>query len=105
MKLEDTRMALDRNALSWLRRCGYIALACLCFLLVSTKYTAAQVDEGSITGTVTDTTGAVVPNATVTLLNTDVGLSLTNRTNSNGEYTFSPVRVGNYSITVTAQGF
>jgi hypothetical protein len=98
-------MALDRNPLSWLRRCGYIALACFCFLLVSTEYAAAQVDEGAITGTVTDTTGAVVPNALVKLQNTDVGLTLQNTTNSNGEYTFSPVRIGHYTVTVTAPGF
>jgi hypothetical protein len=98
-------MALDRNPLSWLRRCGYITLACFCFLLVSTEYAAAQVYEGAITGTVTDTTGAVVPNALVKLQNTDVGLTLQNTTNSNGEYTFSPVRIDHYTVTVTAPGF
>jgi len=104
-KLEDTRMALDRNAFSWLRGYGYIALTCMCFLLLSSQYSAAQVDEGSITGTVTDTTGAVVPNALVTLFNKDVGLTLQNTTNSAGEYTFSPIRIGNYTVSVTAQGF
>ena len=98
-------MALDRNALRWLRRCGYTALACVCFLLVSTRHAAAQVDEGSITGTVTDTTGAVVPGALVNLVNSDVGLSLKNTTNGAGAYTFSPVRIGHYTISVTAKGF
>jgi hypothetical protein len=98
-------MASDRNALSWLRRCGYIALACLCFLLVSTEYAAAQVDQGSIVGTVTDTTGAVVPNAQATLLNTDQGLTLEVTTNDSGEFTFSPVRIGNYTLTINAKGF
>ncbi len=105
MELEDTRMAFDRNALNWVRRCGYIALVCLCFLLVSAEYAAAQVDQGSITGTITDTTGAVVPDAQVTLLNTDQGLTLEVTTNQSGEYTFSPVRIGNYSLTVNAKGF
>jgi len=98
-------MALDRNALSWLRKFGSIALMCFCFFLITTEHAAAQVDEGSITGTVTDTTGAVVPDAAVTLLNTDVGLSLKNTTNSGGVYTFSPIRIGHYSVTVTAKGF
>jgi hypothetical protein len=98
-------MASDRNALNWLRKYGSTALACFCFLLVSTNYAAAQVDQGSITGTVTDTTGAVVSDANVTLVNTDVGLNLQNTTNSNGIYTFSPVRIGHYIITVTAPGF
>ncbi len=98
-------MAFDRNALSWLRRCGYTALACLCFLLVSTEYAAAQVDQGSINGTVTDTTGAVVPNAQAILLNTDQGLTLEITTNDSGEFTFSPVRIGNYTLTINAKGF
>lgn len=105
MKFEDIRMATDRNTLSWLKRSGCIALACFCFLLVATDYAAAQVDEGSITGVVQDTTGAVVPDAQVTLLNTDQGITLNVKTNSAGQYTFSPVRIGHYSVTVTAQGF
>ncbi|AXC11287.1 Oar protein [Acidisarcina polymorpha] len=64
-----------------------------------------QVDEGSIAGTVTDPTGAVVPSAKVTLLNIDQGLTLEASTNSSGEYSFSPVRIGNYSVSVTAPGF
>jgi len=98
-------MGFDRNTLGWLKRFGSIALACSCLLLVSTQRASAQVDEGSITGTVTDTTGASVPNASVTLLNTDVGLTLKGKTDGKGSYTFSPVRIGNYSITVTATGF
>jgi hypothetical protein len=47
----------------------------------------------------------VVANATVSVVNTDVGLTLTGTTNSSGEFTFSPVRIGHYSITVTANGF
>ncbi len=49
--------------------------------------------------------GAVVPNAQVTLLNTDQGITLETKSNASGGYTFSPVRAGHYSITVTAQGF
>ena len=44
------------------------------------------------------TTGAVVPNAKVTLLNTDQGLTLETTTDSSGVYTFSPVRIGHYSM-------
>jgi hypothetical protein len=63
------------------------------------------VDEGSISGTVQDTTGAVVPGALVTLLNTDQAITLQTTTSSNGEYFFSPVRIGHYTVTVTAKGF
>jgi hypothetical protein len=98
-------MAFDRNTLGWLKKSGLLVLACFGLLLVSTQHALAQVDEGSITGTVTDGTGAAVPNASVTLLNKDVGLTLTGKADSKGSYTFSPVRIGNYSISVTSPGF
>jgi hypothetical protein len=90
---------------SFIRKCGYTALACMCFLLVFTQSGFSQVDEGTITGTVEDTTGAVVPDVQVALLNTDVGLSLETRTNGNGVYTFSPIRIGHYTVTFAAKGF
>ena len=65
----------------------------------------AQVDTGSITGTVTDASGAVVGGAKVTLTNEGTGASLTVNTGSDGTYTFSPVRIGSYKIDASAQGF
>jgi hypothetical protein len=64
-----------------------------------------QVDQGSITGAVHDTTGAVIPGANVTLTNVDNGLVLKTKTDGNGIYTFSPIKIGHYSITATAAGF
>jgi hypothetical protein len=98
-------MAHDRNAVKWVRAFGCLTLAAICLLLVSSRYAFGQVDEGSITGTVQDTSGAVVANASVTLLNKDQGTTLQTKTSSDGLYTFSPVRIGHYSITVTAKGF
>ena len=98
-------MALDRNVVRWFKSFGYLTLTCLCFLLVQSQYAFGQVDEGSITGTVQDTTGAVVAGAEVTLVNTDQGITLQTRTNGSGEYTFSPVRIGHYTVSVTAKGF
>ena len=65
----------------------------------------AQVDQGAITGTVVDSTGAAVPNAQVTLLNTDQGITLQTQSSSSGSYTFAPVRIGNYTVTASAPGF
>ena len=65
----------------------------------------AQVDTGSITGTITDASGAVVSGAKVTLTSEGTGASLTATTGGNGVYDFSPVRIGNYSIGVEASGF
>lgn len=65
----------------------------------------AQVDTGSITGTVADPSGAVVPGAKVTLTNEGTGASLTTTTGADGVYKFSPVRVGSYKVEVASQGF
>ena len=98
-------MGGDRNLSTCSKSVCSLTLALLCLLLVPAQRLFAQVDEGAVTGTVTDPTGAVVPNAKVTLLNTDQGLSLQSTTGSSGEYSFSPVRIGHYSVSVTAEGF
>jgi hypothetical protein len=98
-------MATERNRTSRFQYLGYITVTCLCFLLVQATTAFGQVDQGSVSGNVQDSTGAFIPNAKVTLLNKDVGLSLESTTNSSGEYLFTPVRIGNYSLTVAAAGF
>ncbi|MBV8774257.1 MAG: TonB-dependent receptor, partial [Deltaproteobacteria bacterium] len=65
----------------------------------------AQIDQGSITGTVKDPSGATVPGATVVLENSGTGFKTTAQTDSGGVYTFSPVKVGRYSLTVSTPGF
>lgn len=79
-------------------------LVCLCLLLICAT-SSAQVDQGAITGTVTDNTGAIVPNAQVTLSATDTGFTLQQKSNGSGSYTFSPVKIGNYTVTASAPGF
>src|SRR5271170_5174268 len=98
-------MSLLHDARNSFRFLGYITLTCVCAFLAQGRNAFAQVDQGSITGVVQDSTGAVVPNAHVTLLNTDVGLSLETTADGSGLYTFSPVRIGHYSVSVTAPGF
>jgi hypothetical protein len=65
----------------------------------------AQVDTGSITGTITDTTGAVVGGAKVTLTSEDTGATLSTTAGGSGNYEFSPVRIGSYKIDVASKGF
>src|SRR5271156_5890726 len=96
-------MGYDRNFSRRFKSFGCITLISMCVLLAPCAF--GQVDEGSITGLVQDPTGAVVPNAKVTLLNTDQGLSQTTNSDNSGVYTFSPVRIGNYSVSATAAGF
>ena len=98
-------MGSGRNLRKWFRSVGGITLACLCLLLIPGQRLFGQVDEGAITGTIQDSTGAIITNAKVTLLNTDQGLTLETNTNSGGGYSFSPVRIGHYTISVTAPGF
>ena len=87
------------------RRAGlFLSLALACILGSSSRATA-QVDQGSISGVVQDASGAVVGDAAVTLKNTDQGITLETRTNANGTYTFSPVRIGHYEVTASAPGF
>ncbi len=75
-----------------------------CFLSIG-HWAFAQVDQGTINGAVTDPQGAVVPNAQVTLTDTDTGLVLNAPTNQSGEYVFSPIKIGHYTVSATAPGF
>lgn len=65
----------------------------------------AQSTTADILGTVTDVTGAVVPNAGVTVRNEGTGQVRTMTTSSTGDYVFTALQVGHYSIAVTAEGF
>jgi len=73
-------------------------------LILSVSMLYAQ-GTGSITGTVRDTTGAVVPNAGVTLTDTATKTSLHTTTNVDGDYLFAAVSPATYDLTVTAVGF
>jgi hypothetical protein len=66
----------------------------------------AQVITGEIDGTVRDSSGAMVPNATVTVTNTDENLvARTVKSNQQGEFTAPLLTIGGYSVTVAATGF
>ncbi len=84
---------------------GGSAFAAAILLAIVCSVASAQVDQGSITGTVSDATGAVIPGATLTLINKDNGLKLSRSASKAGAYVFSPIKVGNYSLEATAPGF
>ena len=71
--------------------------------LATTTY--GQIDTGSILGTVKDPSGAIVPNAKVTLLNTATSVSFMTDTNASGNYSFPAIKTGAYQVTVEAPGF
>ncbi|HXC00813.1 MAG TPA: carboxypeptidase regulatory-like domain-containing protein [Terriglobales bacterium] len=60
---------------------------------------------GTVSGTVKDSTGAVVPNATVNAINIDTGVHATLTTNGSGFYSFPQLNVGRYSIAIEKNGF
>jgi hypothetical protein len=74
-------------------------------LIVSGTHALAQSDTSSISGTVTDSSGAVVPNATVTVRNDSTNAARTVKTNSVGAYTITNLSTGGYTVSVEAQGF
>jgi len=80
-----------------------IALAFVGVLLV-TSVSFAQVTS-RVTGVVQDRTGAVVPGATVNLINEATNVSFTTTTTSTGAYTFDGVQPGSYKVVVTIKGF
>jgi len=86
----------------WIRLSG---LVCLIVFVVGLQTLVAQVDQGAVTGVVTDTSGAAIADAHVSLTSTDTGFVQEQNTNGSGIYTFSPVKIGNYTVAATANGF
>ncbi len=83
----------------------FLASLTLALLLAMPTISAAQ-DVASLTGVVTDSSGAVVPDVTVTLLDTKTNTSYEAKTNSVGAYTFPNLLPGpGYQITFTKEGF
>jgi hypothetical protein len=80
--------------------CSAVVIAFMVSLAAS-----AQTITGSITGVVTDATGAVVPGATVAVTNTDTGVTVTVPTNSSGIYNIRFLQIGKYTVVTKASGF
>lgn len=83
----------------------HAVLAVAAIVLFIPVLSAQSIISGDITGTVTDPSGASLPNAQVTLHNTGTGASQTASTNTEGVYRFAFIPPGSYSVSVTAQGF
>ncbi len=80
-------------------------LAVLAVVFCATFALAQGIATGSISGTVTDPSGAVVSAASVTAQNTGTGLSLHATTNDTGYYAFRSVPTGTYKVTIETKGF
>src|ERR1700676_2642782 len=67
--------------------------------------TWAQVTTGTISGTVKDSTGAVLPGTSVVILNDETGISRTVQTDASGHYSAPSLSLGSYRVTGTLAGF
>ncbi len=76
-----------------------------CMMLSVTPLGRAQSTTADITGSVTDASGAAIPNATVTLTEVDTKEVRTTKTGGGGDYTFSELGPGNYTVQISEPGF
>src|SRR6185437_14751635 len=89
------------------RKSGLIAFAVLLGLSIVLLPAASfgQVTTTNMSGTVTDSSGAAVPSAQVTVTNTGTGFTRTVQTGAQGEYHLEFLPIGNYNVEVSANGF
>src|SRR5579885_3064605 len=74
-------------------------------VLFCAVFSFAQSDRGTITGTVSDPAGAVVPNAPIQVKSAQTGAEYTAASSATGNFTFAQLPPGAYEMTVTVPGF
>src|ERR1017187_6944875 len=91
---------------SRLRIKGLGSLLLLFSLFFLTPFRAqAQLTTADVVGTVTDSSGAVVPGAKVTITNLDTQIKAVTQSNQTGNYVFNLLGPGHYSVSIEAPGF
>src|SRR5713101_1275900 len=83
----------------------FASFLCSCILFVLVSPTLAQQTLGGITGTVTDASGGILPNTTVSTVSDQTKLSRTQTTNTGGMYDFVNLPIGSYTLTFSHDGF
>ena len=83
----------------------WVALVMFMAILIPREAAGQSATTGAITGTVTDPSSALIPQASVELTSRDTNAVLTVKTNAGGQYSFTGVRPGAYKITVKMAGF
>jgi len=74
-------------------------------ICVLSPWAYGQRESGTIEGTVTDQSGAVIPGARVTLTNEATDFTINTTTASGGTFSFTPIKIGTYTVSVEYQGF
>ncbi|MDR3792557.1 MAG: TonB-dependent receptor [Terracidiphilus sp.] len=103
----NSQPSSDAGTVRGTMRTGYL-LSCLMalFVMLFAASASAQLSgKGQITGTVTDKTGAVIPGAEVTAINTATQIKVVAKTTAAGDYHFSALDAGIYTVTASAPGF
>jgi hypothetical protein len=100
--MKDRMLLTDCGQLTRIARNGFGLLLCL---IAVVGIASAQVRNGTITGTVTDQNGAVIPKANVTVTNEDTGISEKTVSGAAGDYSVPYLPQGRYSVSVDASGF
>lgn len=77
----------------------------LVLLFLPSIFASAQFDSAEVLGAIKDPSGAVVPGASVVLTNPAKGLTVTRQADASGNYDFTNVQPGEYTVTVQATGF
>src|SRR6266566_2503332 len=97
---------MNRKAISsGFLRASLTITGVLLVLFLSATPLYAQVDTGTILGTVTDASGASINGAKVTLTNEGTSAALSTNTGPDGSYKFTPLKIGSYKVTASFQGF
>ena len=86
-------------------RLAYVAILTLLFAICAPFLMAQSAGTSALAGTVTDPSGAAIPNVTVTVTSNDTGQSRTTTTGSDGTYRFNLLQPGNYKVSFAATGF
>jgi Carboxypeptidase regulatory-like domain/TonB dependent receptor-like, beta-barrel len=95
----------DRRNGGWAITALVILTLALCLTCTSTPAAAQTAGEGSLQGTVSDSSGAVIPNATVTATNNATSVATVRNSTSAGFFNIAPLLPGTYSVKVEANGF
>jgi hypothetical protein len=96
---------MQSHASNFPRMAKYWLAIVFCIVIFSTKCYSQSGGNGSIQGSIVDSTGAIIQNATVTVTNVATQIKRTAVTQGNGIYSFPNLDIGTYALDVVAQGF
>lgn len=103
--LSEPMNALQSSRKASLYRLALLVALTLSFAGIAMAQSVSTFDTGTITGTITDPSGAVIPHASVTIANTGTGSITTSQTNNDGIFSAPGLPFGNYVVSATASSF